>query len=81
MEFRHLKTLVLTSRENNDLVMEAEDLGVGGLVFCRGVGLSGEGSFLQAISTVAQDGVWISPAVSCIVNSGADNGAVATMPS
>ena len=25
MEFRHLKTLVLISRENNDLVMEAED--------------------------------------------------------
>ena len=64
MEFRHLKTLVLTSRENNDLVMEAEEAGVDGLVFRSGIGLSGEGSFLQAISTVAQGGVWLSPAVS-----------------
>ena len=79
MEFRHLKTIVLTSRENNDLVMEAEDSGVDGLVFRSGVGLSGEGSFLQAISTVAQGGVWLSPAVSCIVNGGADKDALATI--
>ena len=68
MEFRHLKTLVLTSRENKDLAMEVEDAGVDGLVFRSGIGLSGEGSFLQAISTVAQGGVWLSLAVSCIVN-------------
>jgi len=79
IEFRHLKTLVLTSRENNDLVMEAEDAGVDGLVFRSGIGLSGEGSFLQAITTVARGGVWLSPAVSCIVNSGADKGALATI--
>ena len=79
MEFRHLKTLVLTSRENNDLVMEAENAGVDGLVFRSGIGLSGEGSFLQVISTVAKGGVWLSPAVSCIVNSGADKDALATI--
>ena len=37
------------------------------------------GCFLQAISTVTQGGVWLSAAVSCIVNSGADNGALATI--
>ena len=79
MEFRHLKTLVLTSRENNDLVMEAEEAGVDGLVFRSGIGLSGEGSFLQAISTVARGGVWLSPAVNCIVNSGADKDALSTI--
>ena len=80
IEFWDLKMLVLTSRENNDLVMEAEDAGVDGLVFRSGIGRSGEGIFLQAISTVAQGGVWLSPAVSCIVNSGADKGAFATIP-
>ena len=79
MEFRHLKTLVLTSRENNDLVMEAEEAGVDVLVFRSGIGLSGEGSFLQAISTVARGGVWLSPAVNCIVNSGADKDALSTI--
>ena len=78
MELRHLKTLVLTSPENNDLVMEAEEAGVDGLVFRSGIGLSGEGSFLQAISTFAQGGVWLSTALSCIVNSGADKSALAT---
>ena len=62
--------LVLTSRENNDLVMEAEEAGVDGLVFQSGISLSGEGSFLQAISIVAQGGVWLPPAVIRIVNSG-----------
>ena len=76
-KFRHLKTLVLTSRENGELVKEAEEAGVDGLVFRSGIGLGGEGSFLQAISTVARGGVWLSPAVSCIVNSGADTDALA----
>ena len=34
---------------------------------------------MQAISTVARGGVWLSPAVSCIVNSGADKKALATI--
>ena len=45
MEFQHLKTFVITSRENKDLVMEAEDAGVDGIVFRSGIGLSAEGSF------------------------------------
>ena len=75
----NLKTLVLTSRENSELVKEAEEAGVDGLVFRSGIGLCGEGSFLQAILTVARGGVWLSPAVSCIVNSGADKDALATI--
>ena len=80
-EFRHLKTLVLTSRENGELVKEAEDAGVDGLVFRSGIGLAGEGSFLQAISTVARGGVWLSPAVGCIVDggNGVDKEALATI--
>lgn len=80
-EFRHLKTLVLTSRENRDLVEDAESAGVDGLVFRSGIGLGGEGSFLQAISTVARGGVWLSPAVGCVVDggNGADKEALATI--
>ena len=72
-EFRHIKTLVLTARENNELVKEAEEAGVDGLVFRSAIGLGGEGSFLRAISTVARGGVWLSPAVGCLVDGG--NGA------
>lgn len=75
-EFRHLKTIVLTARENNELVKETEEAGVDGLVFRSAIGLGGEGSFLRAISTVARGGVWLSPAVNCIVNGGADKDAL-----
>ena len=66
-EFRHVKTLVLTHRENAELVREAEEAGVDGLVFRSAIGLSGEGSFLQAIGRVARGAVSLSPAVNCIV--------------
>ena len=75
-EFRHVKTLVLTYRENAELVREAEEAGVDGLVFRSAIGLSGEGSFLMAMERIAKGGVWLSPAVTCIVGN-ADTDALA----
>ncbi|MDC0303021.1 response regulator transcription factor [bacterium] len=75
-EFRHLKTICLTDRENAELICEAEEAGVSGLIFRSAIGLGGEGAFLQAIGVVARGGVSLSPAVNCIVDGGADKEAL-----
>lgn len=75
-EFRHLKVIVLSDRENAELIREAEEAAVDGLVFRSSIGLAGEGAFLRAMATVARGGVWLSPAVTCIVGT-ADKEALA----
>lgn len=60
---KHLKTMCLTERENEETVKEAEEAGVDALVFRSQIGMDGSGSFMAGIKAVASGGVYLPQSV------------------
>ena len=56
---RHLKTILITGRENEATVREASEAGIDAIVFRSQIGMSGEGTFVQALTAVARGATFL----------------------
>ena len=56
---RHLKTVLITARENEATVKEAVEAGVDAIIFRSQIGLGGEGTFVPALAAVARGATYL----------------------
>ena len=62
-KFRHLKTVLLTERENDGMVKDAGNAGVDALIFRSQVGGDGSGALIAGLAQVARGGVYLPQSV------------------